>query len=301
MLAEKSPRIAHVAGYIGSRFGGEPRVVWALSRESARSGFDISVWATGTPADRADVESRGLAANVYRSGRPKQWFRSPSLVCDLSGVINEMDMLHLHSVWTHPLQAAARLACRAGVPYLLTAHGVLQPWRLQQKRLKKSLYLALIGKRMLSGAACLHATTSSEAEGFRRAGYQGPITVVPNGVDVPDYDVARLRAEADDFWPVFRNRRVVLFLSRFSPEKGLDLLLPVFRDLAMRPAYDDVILVLAGSGHRSCVKMVADLAAELGVADRVLMPGFVQGRQKAMVSAIKPVAVRYKNCDIKAL
>lgn len=136
---------------------------------------------------------------------------------------------------------------------------------------------------MLSGAACLHATTPLEAEGFRRAGYQGAITVVPNGVDVPDYDVARLREEADEFWPVFRNRRVVLFLSRFSPEKGLDLLLPAFRDLAMRPAYDDVILVLAGSGHRSGVKMAMNLAKELGVADRVVMPGFVRGRQKAML------------------
>jgi len=282
-IGSNSLRVSHVSGYIGARYGGVPQVVLALCRESADLGSNVSLWATGTAQDRAHAESHGLSANVYARCWPRHWFRSPRLIRDLNSVLSEIDILHLHGVWTYLQQATARLARKRNVPYMITPHGVLFPWKIRSKSFKKKTYLSLIARHMLTSSACLHAITSAEVEAFRNIGYDGPVTLVPNGVDIPEYDVQSLRDEGETHWPVLRGRRVVLFLSRLSPEKGLDQLIPAFGDLAKRKAYDDALLVLAGSGEDRYCNKVKGLLDEHGVQDSVVMVGFVQGHEKDLL------------------
>jgi len=277
------PSVAHLCGYIGVRYGGPPQVILSLSREMVRQGLGVGIWATGTSEERAWVESMGLAARVYRGQWPKRWFRSPALIRDLSNRSESVDLLHFHGLWTYVQQAASRLASRRDIPYVISPHGVLKPWSVRQKGFKKRVYLSLVARRMLNAAACLQATAPYEEEGFRQAGYDGPITIVPNGVDIPDYDSTSLSEQADDVWPILRNRRVVLFLSRISPEKGLDQLLPAFSDLARQKAYDDVVLVLTGPGKGPHLQAVTGLVESLGIGERILMTGFVDDEKKAML------------------
>ncbi|MBN2133905.1 MAG: glycosyltransferase [Sedimentisphaerales bacterium] len=254
-----------------------------MARETATRGVNVSVWATGSGADCEEARRHVTRVSTYEAHWPKLWFRSPSLVRGLSKAVHEIDLLHLHGVWTHVQQATARLARKRNVPYMITAHGVLFPWKIRSKGFKKRTYLSLIGRHMLTSSACLHAITSAEVEGFRHIGYDGPVTVVPNGVDVPQYHGFSLRDEAEVRWSVLKGRRVVLFLSRLSPEKGLDQLIPAFGDLVKCKAYDDTLLVLAGPvGGRYCSKVRA-LIEESGVQDSVVMVGFVQGHEKDLL------------------
>lgn len=274
-------RIAHISGYIGACYGGVPQVILALCRETARLGASVTIWATGTPDEQLDVQRHDAPVKLYEKHWPRRWFRSPALIRDLRNGLGEIDLLHLHGVWTHLQQGSSRLARKAHIPYVLSPHGVLKPWSVRRKGFKKRLYLSVIGRRMLNSSACLHASAPFEVEGFRRAGYGGPVTIIPNGVAVPDYDVACLAEEADDVWPVLRNRRVVLFLSRISPEKGLDLLLPAFRDLTTQKAHDDVVLVLTGPGNGPYVRKIEYLVDKLGLDKHVMIAGFVNDCHKA--------------------
>ena len=80
---------------------------------------------------------------------------------------------------------ASRTARSLDRPYMVSAHGMLEPWALQQKRLKKVLYAQLIEHKVITGASCLHALTHAEARQYRAFGARGPIAVIPNAVDVP--------------------------------------------------------------------------------------------------------------------
>jgi len=133
---------------------------------------------------------------------------------------------------------------------------------------------------MFGGAACLHAVTSTEAKCFRAAGYQGPITVITNGVDIPDKDMLPSDAETEELWPRLKNRRVVLFMSRLSPEKGLDLLIPVWQEVAGKSDYKDALLVIAGPDHRGYKKTVDEMIEHCSVGEKVLLTGMVGGREK---------------------
>ena len=80
--------------------------------------------------------------------------------------------------------------CRkAGVPYVIAPRGMLEPWSLKQKWIKKRIARILYQDNDLHCAAALHATAESEAEQFRRLGFKNKIIVSPNGVNVPEREM----------------------------------------------------------------------------------------------------------------
>ena len=272
-------RIAHILAYLAERYGGPPRVAVQLGRATTRLGAEVSYWGTGTETDRDTLASPGGPVNVFPVSPPRSWYRSPALARALAAKVEEIDILHLHEIWGYPLRAAARLARRRSKPYVITPHGIfMHGWRY--RTLKKRLYLATLGRKMLRGASCLHATAPLEIDGFRRVGYRGPVTVVPNGVDPEEF--ARLPGlePAEERWPELRGRRVVLFLSRLSPEKGLDQLIPAWADITRAPSYSACVLVLAGPDDRRYARTVQAMIAREGVGRSTITAGMVRGREK---------------------
>lgn len=101
-------------------------------------------------------------------------------------------LIHIHGLWRHHTWAAARAAVSLGVPYVVSPHGMLEPWALRQSRRKKWLAGALFQERLLRNAACILATSRMEAESVRAAGYTtAPIAIVANGVDLPPSTIWR--------------------------------------------------------------------------------------------------------------
>jgi glycosyltransferase involved in cell wall biosynthesis len=55
----------------------------------------------------------------------------------LSGAVAQFDVVHIHALFSHSSLAAARACRRHGVPSVVCPHGMLDPWALGQKRLRK--------------------------------------------------------------------------------------------------------------------------------------------------------------------
>jgi glycosyltransferase involved in cell wall biosynthesis len=154
---------------------------------------------------------------------------------------------------------------RTGRPYVVSPRGTLQPWALKYRGWKKRLVLWAWERRVLDGAACLHATSEEEAAQFRVLGLTPPITVIPNGMDVPrktDRDGA--------------GDRVAAFLSRVHPIKGLPMLLHAWA--TVRPARWR--LVIAGPDECGHTVELRRMASELGLGSQVEFRGPVYGDAK---------------------
>jgi len=272
--------IAYVLGYLAEQYGGVSRVALNVGESLDRMGHSISCWATGNKNDKQEFSDTPFPVHLFDTAWPKRWFRSPDLVRELSSQVTSFDLLHMHGTWNHPVYSGIKIASKAGMPCLLTPHGTFQPWSFAKKRLKKKLYLTLLGRKMFKAVACLHAVTSREAEHFRMAGYRGPITVIPNGVDVEENTQLPDRAEAENRRPELKDRPIVLFMSRLSPEKGLDLLIPVWSELTKTAAYRDALLVIAGPDSRGYKKTIDGMIDKYGLASKILLTGMVTGRDK---------------------
>jgi len=274
--------IAFVLPYLADRFGGPVAVAKGMGRSLAGMGHEVSYWATATNGDRHEMASTP-GAHLFGVNWPHAWYRSKGLKRGLSDAISSADILQIQSVWTYPSYAAGRIACDSDIPYIILPAGTLQPWALgngRMRRLKKMTYFHLIAKSLMDRAACVQTASMQEAEQVQKLGYAGPVTVIPNGVDIDGLNDGQ-GSEADVLWPALKDRPVVLFMSRLSPEKGLDLLIPAWADLVKSPGHGDAILVIAGPDYRGYQETVRAMIDEYGVASRVLLTGMVQGARKA--------------------
>lgn len=166
---------------------------------------------------------------------------------------------HFHGLWdwTHS-KLAARLH-EMGRPYVVSPHGMLEPWALRSRRWKKLPYLWLIERRFLIKARSLFVTSHMEADHLRRIVQHPRIEVLPLGCrdrQRPDFESARKSLG----W--LRDEPVMLFLSRIDPKKGLDLLLHA---LASRSeCWNRWKLVVVGDGDSNYVNSLKKLASRLG-------------------------------------
>src|SRR5205814_66912 len=78
---------------------------------------------------------------------------SPALAAWLGRHVRDFDVVHIHAVMSHASIAAGRACRRAGVPYIVRPLGTLDRWSLEQKSLRKRLFMRLAGNRLLGGAA----------------------------------------------------------------------------------------------------------------------------------------------------
>jgi glycosyltransferase involved in cell wall biosynthesis len=242
-------------------------VVSRLSDSLRRRGIWSSIATVGgiSAFKEADdiraFECSGVLGKFGRSSGLRRW---------LEGSVRsgEANMIHAHSLWTYSNLYAESVARLTGCPFIVSPHGTLSSAALNSgSPLKKPLW-HLVQRRVLVNAACLHATADSELQDIRAQGLFGPVAVIPNGVDLPDW-----------IPPVPRERRTILFLGRVHPIKQPDVLLRAWSRLeSLYPAWDlDVAGIDRDSpGHLDAMR---SLARTLGLR-RVRFLGEVVGESK---------------------
>jgi glycosyltransferase involved in cell wall biosynthesis len=249
-----------------------------LGKALAGRGLDVEIF--GIADDCTESEGAGWDGpplNLHPVRGSEAFGYAPRLLCALDRRCPSL--LHANGLWMYPSLASLRWSRRAERPYLIAPHGMLDPWAISRSAWKKRLVGWWFEDAHLAGAACLHALTEAEADAIRGYGLHNPICVVPSGVDLPEDEPHALPAWAAE--PA--SRRVLLFLGRLHPKKGLPDLLRAWAEVqADCPAMAaDWMLVIAGwdqGGHEARLRHLID---ELGAAGTVRVVGPQFGEQKA--------------------
>lgn len=165
-------------------------------------------------------------------------------------------IVHFHGLWSPAhTRASARLKAN-NIPALLSPHGMLEPWSWKHKRWKKLPYYWLCERHHMLRCRALVATGEQEAERCRKFAPGAPAHTISLGIDetiYPDYFAARTKLG----WKP--HERVMLYLSRIHPKKGLDMLLHAL-SLADFSENNPVRLVIVGSGSNDYVSLCRQLA-----------------------------------------
>lgn len=275
-------RLLHVVpSYLpATRYGGPIYSVHGLCKALAALGHDVHVLTTSVdgaadspvPLDRS-VDLDGVNVRYYPSRVLRRLYYAPAMQRALTAEIARFDLVHLHSVFLWPTAMAARLAARAGVPYVLSPRGMLVGELIARKsRWLKAAWLTVIESETMARAAAIHLTSERELADVRALALPLPAPfVLPNGVDAPAFGNAR-GAGAPAAAVVARGP-YALYLGRIHWKKGLATALQALRG-------SDIRLVLAGPDEDGHAEQLAQLARELGVAGQVERIGEVTGDDK---------------------
>jgi len=102
-----------------------------------------------------------VRVDVFPATWPNSFGYSPGFLKALSE--ERPDLTHTHGIWTYPSIATAAYCTRQRVPYMISPHGMLDPWAVRHHRWKKVLAYALYESNHVRGARCIRALCESEA------------------------------------------------------------------------------------------------------------------------------------------
>lgn len=221
---------------------------------------------SGTPV-------KALAYNGLRSVLPLRDALAATMAHQACG--NAATLVHLHGLWDGASLALALLRNALECPLVVSPRGMLEPWALAQREMKKKAALRLWQQGLLTKATFLHATSQMEYEGFRRLGLRNPVAIVPNGIDITSADVARCDPSTLSRNAPAGSPRRCVFLSRLHPKKGLPILLSAWNRL--RP--QDWTLEIAGAGDETYVRQLREIIAALNL-EGVSLVGDLRGSEK---------------------
>ena len=286
-------KLAVITDCLSRNAGGVFDAVRRLAQELHRAGVGVRVFGVADERLPDDFrEWQPLESQALPRRGPRFFGYAPGLKKAIRAA--QPSAIEVHGLWKYTSLAVLRASAALGCPYVVHPHGMLDPWALRNSRWKKRLAAWAYERRHLQGAACLRALNAGEAEAIRAYGLRNPVCVVPNAVDLPAEAASlgngapgwayprELDAAANPFPP---GRKILLYLGRIHPKKGLANLLDAWADVRKSPPAGstpaDWVLAVAGwdqGGHESDLRR---RAADLRLGDSVVFIGPRFDGQKA--------------------
>ena len=283
MSAPPPLRILQTVDSLAERQGGPSRTIVLLAEAQARHGAELHLLAR--PEAETDpvlapdpkLATLHLATLAQRRHIFARLLSAPGPA-----------LLHDNGVWLAANRAAAAAARRAGRPYVISPHGMLEPWALNWNPWRKRLAMALFQKRLLNQAAGLLATAEPERANLRRLVSRTPIATIANGVALP------ARIPPHNMAP--DATRTLLFLSRLHPKKNLPALITAWSQLP-KTQFPHWQLRIAGPDERGHSADLARQIEALGPDSRIHLQGPVADEDTSALYAAADLFILPSNSE----
>lgn len=258
-------RICIFTDTIDKSNGGPSRSVPMLARGLSEIGVDVTlmtVWSN----DMNDHLLDGTKVNldVLPSG-----FSYKEL--EERVISGNFDLIHMQGIWLPLYHRMSCIARKHSIKYLVMPRGDLEPWCLRRSYLKKKLAMFLYQRRDITLSCCIVATSIMEANNIRNLGFNNPIAIIPNGIDVAEYKCRPLES-------ICKVKKQVLFLSRIHPKKGIEILIEAWgRLLNIFPEWS---ILIVGNGEESYIQSLKTIIQNKGMEGRIKIIPPIFGEEK---------------------
>ena len=274
-------KVLQVVPSLAPEWGGPVKVVNELAGALEVIGVSSEIIsAQGRRVGNPETVTNDIPIHLFETGPiARLWTaHTPGLKKTLARKIPDFDLVHIQELWHYPGYIASKIARSRNVPYIVTIHGELNEWNLQQKRLKKQIYMTAIQRGILQKSAALHAITQAESNRIRQLEIETPVAMIPNGIHTEEFENLPDRSQFVSRYPELENRLIVLFLGRIQQKKGLDILAQAFGNLVR--TRHDVRLVVAGPDEDNTLTEVKTILKSHGALEKAVFPGMLTGEQK---------------------
>jgi glycosyltransferase involved in cell wall biosynthesis len=170
--------------------------------------------------------------------------------------VEKFDLAHFHGLWQPRFLRLAQNCRQTARPYVISPHGMLEPWAWRHRWWKKWPYFLLAERHFLNGASSLLSTSEIETGHLQRFHFRTPLATIPLGLP-GSFHERYFEARSELGWSP--NEFILLYLSRIHPKKGLHLLLSALVALVLdRSRYR---LIIVGDGPKEYLNSLHDFAS----------------------------------------
>lgn len=248
---------------ISLKGGGPSRSVPMMARGLSEAGVDVTVMTNYSD----DMNTHALEGTNVKLYVLKEGFQSDEIEAYI--IKGKFDIVQLQSLWSLDYHKLAKLCRKHHIPYLITPRGMLEPWSMKQKSLKKQLAMLLYQKKDLNKAACIYTTAEMEAQNVKDLGITAPCSVIPNGIETDGYPCRTSQGIV---------KKQILFLSRIHVKKGIELLIDSWKELAA--SFPDWEVKIVGNGEEEYINELKSKISKSGLEKciKILPPVFGQAK-----------------------
>lgn len=252
-------KIAHFIAMVTRSAGGVFGAASGLAVSLADSGADVMVFGGADDHFAEDVSAWG---NVKVQSFPAHggYNFNPGVIAAIRRYAP--DLLHVHGIWGAG-SLYGRVASMAGIPTVVSPHGMLDPWILARRSHLKAVHGALFERPLMRNG---HIHVLSEAERRATVAYlpetEARTFTIPNGTT----EAAPLAG---------RREQSVLYLGRLHPKKQT---LELAKAWADADQFSQLPLVIAGWGDQG---YEASIRSATETAKNVTFVGSLYGEAKA--------------------
>lgn len=236
-------KIIHFISSIDKRGGGTTEYMRLLSR-ALKDNITLII-ATGISEEPIAID--GVSIKFFNTSLFR-WF---SLLEEFRFFLeNEKpDVVHINGIWSPQNWGFQKVAQELKIKVVLSPHGMLESWILEHNPLKKKIALFLFQNKAIQAVDVLHATAQMEKDSIKKLGFNNPITIIPNGIDLSDIKEIK----------TYYGTKRIVFLSRIHPKKGIEILLEAWRNSET----NGWTLEIAGNGDESYIENLSKSAQDL--------------------------------------
>lgn len=272
-------RVLHVLDFY-PEFGGPFSFAMDLMREMSKQGVRIYVISPLPQNYRTEdldfVKNLSFEVQYIRQSLVSHIWPSFSIgfFKRIPSIAKQVDLIHLHGLFN--MYSIPTFLTKKN--FVLSLHGIFMKEAYNsslKKKLKKELFMILLGKKILNKSAKICVTTQQERSHFETffPNLLHKTVIIPNGIDLNSY-IPRINKRSKIGYI-----KKVLFLGRINWIKGLDVLINGFSRILKERR--DLELIIAGkdsgNGYEDRIRR---LIKYHGIENFVRFAGFVQGEKK---------------------
>lgn len=278
-------KILHVIANLSPRFGGPPKACLEMACAQAKLDHEVCICTTNqdgpgilpVPINQEVVEN-GVRIQYFQVQSPRSFCFSLPLMQYLRKIIQNYDVVHLHSVYLFPIAVAGYLCIKYKVPYVFAPHGALDPYLYNRHRYRKAIAEKVYHDYIVKNASIIHFITKDEQILAEKYCFGVRGCVVPIGLNVDSYIYKISQNSILSRFPELNGKKIILFLGRINFKKGLDILVDAFA--AVAGELKDVHLLLAGPDDDGYGKKVASWLKNKNIMEKATFAGMLLGNEK---------------------
>jgi len=251
-------KILHIVEDFSVASGGLRTVIKNLDFELRKKGHNSYVLST----DKENEDDIFLV-----KAKNKAWMYSNEWLQIVKEIVKKknINIIHIHGVWLYPHFMAAKFAVKNNIPFVLSVHGMYEPWLWSKGTLKKKLYFNILVKKVFLKAKVIQTITPFETQNVN-ALFDNKVKIVeiPNLIHLPQKKTKSNKRE-----------KYILYLGRLDEKKGIKLLI----ESLARIKDSTVIIKIVGAFNDYKLEL-DQLIHQLKLTKRISFLGQVTGKEK---------------------